>query len=92
LMEYLSYDNSVRFPSYINDLLKPDGRILVSNMREHSLTKIMDFFGRWILDYKPLEELEAIVKGAGFEIEKSFYEEHGLHSFVIGKKTRNLLT
>jgi SAM-dependent methyltransferase len=86
LMEYLSYDNSVMFLSWVRSLLKPDGRIFISNMREHVLTRIMDFFGRWVLDYKLLEELKEIAEVAGFEVEKSFYEEQGLHSFVIGKK------
>jgi SAM-dependent methyltransferase len=86
LMEYLSYDNSVKFLSWVRSLLKTDGRILISNMRKHALTGIMDFFGQWVLDYKLLGELKEITEVAGFEVEKFFYEGQGLHSFVIGKK------
>ena len=89
LMEYLSYDNSVKFLSWVRSLLKTDGRILISNMREHALTGIMDFFGQWVLDYKLLGELKEIAEVSGFEVEKFFYEEQGLHSFVIGKKLRH---
>ena len=55
-------------------------------MRKHPLEKIMDFCGRWVLSYKLKEELEEIVKKSGFDIEKSWYEPEGIHSFVVGKR------
>lgn len=87
LIEYLSSENAVKFLLSIKNLLKPHGRIILSNMREHSLTKIMDFFGRWVLDYKQLAQLEQIAVECGFEIEKSFYDPENLHSFVIARKS-----
>lgn len=85
LLEYLSAEECTKFLSNTKNILKADSRILISNMKEHSLSGLMSFLGVWPLKYRRLEVMEEITRTSGFDIEKSYYGPHGLHSFIIAR-------
>lgn len=88
LFDYLDYNVSVRLVSNLKRLLKPGGRLLISDVRDkfsNPSIYFMEWVADWSLLYRDDDNFRNIFLNAGFSPEDlSFgYEQQGVMQYII---------
>ncbi|MBU9888975.1 MAG: class I SAM-dependent methyltransferase [Candidatus Omnitrophica bacterium] len=92
LFDYLDKRIAKRLVENLRKLLKPDGVLAISDVREkykNPSVHFMEWVGDWNLVYRPDDEFRQIFIDAGFsEKELSFgTDQQGVLQYIIGTKT-----
>ncbi len=91
LFDYLDYKISVRLINNLRQMLKPGGKIIISDVRDkfsNPSIYFMEWVADWNLIYRSDDEFRQIFIDAGFgkeELEFSF-EQQGVMQYIIGTK------
>jgi extracellular factor (EF) 3-hydroxypalmitic acid methyl ester biosynthesis protein len=88
LFDYLDYRLSLRLIRNLKRLLKPDGVLAISDVRDRFTNPsifFMEWVGDWNLLYRDDDTFRGIFMDAGFEEQNliSLYEQQGLFQYVI---------
>jgi len=92
LFDYLDRRIAARLIENLRKLLKEDGILAVSDVRDkyqNPSVHFMEWVGDWNLVYRSDEEFRRIFLDAGFkekELQSSF-EQQGVMQYIIGKRT-----
>lgn len=88
LFDYLDYKVSVRLIRNLKELLKKNGVMAISDVRDkysNPSVHYMEWMGEWNLIYRNDEDFEKIFMDAGFEKNKlnMQYEQQGIMHYII---------
>lgn len=84
-MDYLERDEAVDFLKNVRGLLKPEGTVIVGNMKNHIAMRVLMDICDWNLVYKNEDEVRDILDESGYGEIDVFTEKEGLHVIGMGK-------
>ena len=93
LFDYFNHKISVRLIKKLKQLLKPEGKLIISNVRDkysNPSVHFMEWAGDWNLVYRTDEEFKKIFIDSGFKEEKlkTQYEQQGIMQYIIASNTK----